>query len=68
MKFTRQYVIVKTGEEVEVELDVNVEEIARTLAARAVRNRNRTATAMGGDLRVTVRKGLAGLPKVEEPS
>ena len=64
VKTTHRFTYKPTGEELEVELEINVEEVARALAARAYHTKNCKASTMGGDIRATVRKGLAGLPAI----
>jgi hypothetical protein len=48
MNITRTYTILKTGEQVTVSINIDADELAQQLAARAIHNRSEKAQAMGG--------------------
>lgn len=56
MKVTRDFTVQGTQEDFTVEIEFKIEEIARTLAARAHRSKVGKAVALGGDVMCKVVK------------
>lgn len=58
MKIEREYVLKRTGETFKVEIEIDIEAVAQTVAARAMHNRSGKGTALHGDVtaRVTDRR------------
>lgn len=54
MKIERAYTKSSTGESFTVEVEIDLEEIARALAARAITSKGGKAQALGGDIKCRV--------------
>jgi hypothetical protein len=54
MKFIREFTMPRTQERFSVEIEVNIEEVAQALAARAIQSKSGKAVALGGDIKCKV--------------
>ena len=54
MKVVREFTIPSTQERFSVELEIEIEEVAQALAARAIKSKSGKAVALGGDIKCKV--------------
>ena len=65
MKFLREFTSCKTGENFTVEIEIDLEQVARAVAARAIHAKGQKSSAMNGDIKCRVTQRSPATPNTE---